>query len=74
MDQKKFKQVWDSQIDQAIQNTNQESEQFKIKPVSPKEFFEVWLREPLFPEQYRIIDQVFTKDYQNWETERYRLD
>ena len=64
--QKKFEGIWDSILDKAIDTASTNSSQFKIKPVTPKEFFEVWLKQPLFPEQYRIINQVFTKDYRNW--------
>jgi len=69
MDPKQFKNIWDKHIDSALHNINTSTSKFKIKPVTPKEFFEVWLKEPLFPEQYRIINQVFTPDFQDWRTD-----
>ena len=54
MDINKFKDIWDSSIDSAIKNIEEGKHlsKFKIKPVPPKEFFEVWLKQPLFPMQY----------------------
>ena len=66
--QERFEGVWDSILDKAIDTASTNSSQFKIEPISPKEFFETWLKQPLFPEQYRIINQIFTKDYKNWRT------
>jgi hypothetical protein len=69
MDSNKFKELWEGSIDKAMDQVDKGHQQFRLTPVPPKEFFEVWMKEPLFPEQYRIIDQIFTKDYQNWNTE-----
>lgn len=63
-----FKDIWNSSIDKALDSTQHEGK-FKIDPVSPKEFFEVWLKSPLFPSQYQILDQVFTSDYKDWRTD-----
>jgi len=62
----KLKNIFDKSIDRALEGLNRSDSKFKIDPVSPKEFFEEWLKQPLFPEQYRIINQVFTDNYQDW--------
>jgi len=69
MDKKKFREMWDNKIDKAIGDNDNSEGIFKIQPVPPQEFFELWLKEPLFPEQYRIIKQMFTPDYKNWNKE-----
>jgi len=70
MDINKFKDIWDSSIDNAIKNIEEGKHlsKFKIKPVPPKEFFEVWLKQPLFPMQYEVLNQVFTNNYMDWNT------
>ena len=69
MDKKKILDIWDQNIDNAAQQVEQASSKFKQEPVSPKEFFEVWCNEPLFPAQYTIVDQMFTPDYKEWRTD-----
>jgi len=62
----KLKEMFDGIIDQAIEQSDNGTGKFKIEPVPPKEFFEVWLRQPMFPEQYRIINQILTNEYTEW--------
>lgn len=69
MDKEHFKQLWDSNIDAAIEKTvSQDKSKFKVVPVPPKEFFELWMRMPLFPKQYSMVNNVFTKDFKDWDT------
>ena len=63
---KKLQSIFDKSVDRALEDVKLGESQFEITPVPPKEFFEVWLKQPLFPEQYRIINQIFTADYKNW--------
>ena len=66
MDKKRFLEIWNNSIDSALKETSTSSSKFRIEPVPPKEFFEVWLGQPLFPQQYEILDQVFTNNYKDW--------
>lgn len=36
---------------------------FEEIPVPPKEFFDLWLKTPLFPIQLDIVEKMFTKDF-----------
>lgn len=35
-------------------------------PVTPKVFFEEWLKQPLYPEQLKAIESIFTNDSIEW--------
>ena len=69
----KIKNIIDKAIDMELEKSKQSSGIFNIVPVPPREFFEVWVKQPLFPEQYRIIDQVFTNDYKDWNTKIHEI-
>lgn len=46
---------------------------FEIEPVSPKEFFTHWLQPPLFPEQLRAVEALFTNDFKDWDNKHKEL-
>jgi hypothetical protein len=38
---------------------------FTTQPVPPREFFEIWMKQPLFPEQLKAVEAIFTTDFQD---------
>jgi len=42
---------------------------FDQVPVPPKEFFDIWLKQPLYPEQLKAVEVIFTPDFKNISTD-----
>ena len=61
-----FNNIVDNEINKI---KKQASSKFKIDPVTPQEFFNNWLKMPLFPAQYSIVNHVFTPDYKDFRTD-----
>ncbi|MHA1754296.1 MAG: hypothetical protein ACTSYR_02135 [Candidatus Odinarchaeia archaeon] len=62
------KEFWESFIDSELNKLVKKDTIFREQPVSPKEFFEVWMNNPLFPLQLRIVESLFDK-HLKWSTE-----
>ena len=59
---------WEKYFDQQAQVIQGQGNKFEHTPVTAKDFFDIWLKQPLYPEQQAAIDQVFTPDYQDLST------
>ena len=67
MNKNKFENIWNQELETAINKVDVSSSKFKIVPVPPKEFFEIWMKMPLFPRQYSMVNNVFTPDFKDWD-------
>ena len=67
MNKNKFENIWNQELETAINKVDVSSSKFKIIPVPPKEFFEIWMKMPLFPRQYSMVNNVFTSDFKDWD-------
>lgn len=66
----KIKEFFDNTIENELKNIDlSKSSKFKHKIITPKEFFENWLKTPLFPAQYSVVNHIFTPDYQDIRTD-----
>jgi len=65
-----FLEYFNNIVDNEINKVKKQiSSKFKIDPVTPQEFFNNWLKMPLFPAQYSIVNHVFTPDYKDFKTD-----
>lgn len=61
----KLTSEWQDFWQETEQESVQKNSKFWQKPVPAKIFFKDWLGFKLFPRQYKIIDGVFTKDFED---------
>jgi len=59
---------WEKYFNQQAELTQVGRSQFDQTPVPAKEFFDIWMRQSLYPEQLNAINQVFTPDYRDLST------
>lgn len=65
MEKGKLKKEWSNFWDDIEAESTKKNSKFWTTPVSPKVFFEDWLGFTLFPRQYKLIENVFDKKFDN---------
>jgi intein/homing endonuclease len=73
MSKNKFENIWNQELETAINKVDVNIAKFKIPPVIPKEFFEIWMKMPLFPRQYTMVNNVFTPDFKDWNKKTHEI-
>jgi len=62
--------IWNQVIEKEIHEVKvRERSKFRSPVVPPKIFFEEWMKMPLFPAQYSLVNHIFTEDFQDWRTD-----
>ena len=61
----KLKNTWDSFWDNAKAEAKHKGSKFAIEPVTPRVFFDDWIKTPLFPRQYKAVEKAFKNNYQD---------
>ena len=60
--------IWDNSWDTFGKDIGKASSKFRQEPINATDFFRDYLHTPLFPRQQRIVDAVFTDDFQDIST------
>jgi len=66
----KIRELFSNTINRELKDLeHKKTSKFRTPLVTPKEFFEDWLKTPLFPAQYSAVNHIFTEDYQDLRTD-----